>query len=127
MDDAAYRRTRRRVMRRLLLQITFVANVLFFILTTVAILTSPKPDAGLGVLFWALIWGTILAIHGMFAFNLFSRRIDQAVQRELEREAPREKRKHQVMEIGDDGELVDTGEEVPATLHSGKGTGAGLR
>ena len=123
MDDAAYRKARQRVIGRLILQITFVANLLFFILITITILaTSHGPDALLGALVWALIWGTFLAIHGMFAFNLFRRRIDQAVQRELEREIPKEKAKHQVMEIGDDGELVDTGEEVPATRHSSKNT-----
>ena len=123
MDDAAYRRARRRVIRRLFLQITFVANLLFFILITLTILATSHGSAALiGALVWALIWGTFLAVHGMFAFNLFSRRIDQAVQRELEREAPVEKPKRQYMDIGDDGELVDLREEAPAARRLGKHT-----
>ena len=123
MDDTAYRKARQRVIGRLILQITFVANLLFFLLITLAILATSHGSAALiGALVWALIWGTFLAIHAVFAFNLFSRRIDQAVQRELERERPKEKAKHQVMEIGDDGELVDIREEAPATQHSSKTT-----
>jgi hypothetical protein len=122
MDDAAYRRARRRVIGRLILQITFVANVLFFILTSIAILrSSGSADLG-GFLFWVLIWGTVMAIHAMFAFNPFRRRFDQAVQRELEREAPVEKPKHQYVDIGDDGELVDLREEAPAARRSGRNT-----
>jgi hypothetical protein len=76
----------------------------------------------LGLLFWVLIWGTVMAIHAMFAFDPFRRRFDQAVQRELERETPVEKPKHQYVDIGDDGELVDLREEAPAARRSRRNT-----
>ncbi len=127
MDDAAYRAARRRVIRHLILQITFVANVLFYLLTTILILITPSkygvtdvPGSTVaGALVWSVIWGTILFIHAMFAFDLFRGRIDRAVQRELQREALKEKPKRQVVGLGEDGELIDVEEEAPLARRSG--------
>ncbi len=117
MDDSTYRTARRRVVRRLIMQITFAADLLFFILITLDILLSPKHDV-VGALTWALIWGVVLAIHAMFTFDLFSRRIHQATLRELDRERMQEKPKRQQLELGDDGELVDLQDDALVARHS---------
>ncbi|HVO40993.1 MAG TPA: hypothetical protein VMT34_00125 [Aggregatilineales bacterium] len=117
MKDAAYRAARRRVIRRLVLQIAFVANVLFFILATLDILRTPRADPVGSAFVFALLWGTILVVHAMYAFNLFGQRIHQATLRELEHEMPGEKPKRQRLAFSDDGELVDIQEDIPETRH----------
>jgi len=121
MDNIAYRAARRRVMRRFFLQISFVANMLFFILVTLEIIRQSDPDLLLELLIWVVIWGTILVGHAMLAFNLLGKRIHRATMHELERETPQEKPKRHYVEISDDGELLDVGVDAPAAMqHTSK-------
>lgn len=117
MDDPAYKAAQRRVVKHLIMQITFVADVLFVVLITAMTFRYSRGPVP-GVLVWLLIGGTLLTIHALFTFDFFKRRIDRAVQRELEREVRKEKPKRQSLKLGEDGELVEIGEEALITSPS---------
>jgi hypothetical protein len=108
MDDHEFKAARRRVMRRYMLRLTFIFNLLFFILILLLIASDPHElpeNKLLGGAVFALIWSALLLLHGSLAFNLFGGLIDRAARRELEQHQPEEKPKRYRLELGEDGEL----------------------
>ncbi|HVO43843.1 MAG TPA: hypothetical protein VMT34_14535 [Aggregatilineales bacterium] len=114
IDEEHYRMIRRRVVRRLFLRITFVLNAVFFAMIMTLLIGNVRTTEGfLGMAIVALGWGAFLLGHGSLAFNFFGRLIDRAVRREADRDQPLEKPKRQALEFGDDGELVESVQDVP--------------
>lgn len=117
MRDERYEVARKRVVQKLILRATFVFNVIFFILVSAMLLRTSgidTPDDQLGAMFFFLIWGSVLLIHGMLAFNLFGLLdplINRLTERELEQIRLAEKPKHREIELGEDGELVDVDDQ----------------
>jgi hypothetical protein len=112
-DELEYRIARRKVIRRLILRVSFVINLIFFaLLIPLLIQEIPKASENLiGVIIFVLIYGTFLLFHGGAAFNLFGRFIDRATSQELERQSRYEKPKRSTLAVGEDGELVEVEDE----------------
>lgn len=114
---------------RFVLRATFIFNLVFFLFICAILIRDvvlPGGDTA-GIAFFLLFWGGGLIVHGAVAFNLFERFIDQAVQKEIERQELKQKPKRQ--RLGDDGELVETDDdEVMATgIDRSKETRSGSR
>lgn len=109
MDGSQYQAARRRVVRRFALRLTFVVNLIFFLLVTIQLAFDVlrSPENAIGMAYFLLIWGTFLILHGIVAFNLLGRFIDRATQRELELDHPVEKPKRQRLELDDEGVLIE--------------------
>lgn len=109
MDDTRYQAARRRVMVRLMWRLTFVLDLIFFLLLMSVLWLSvgrtPDVEDNLGALFATFIFASILLAHGALAFNLFNRVVDRATRRELEASQPAEKPKR--LELTDDGEVLE--------------------
>ncbi len=114
MQNDHYNSVRHDIVKRLVLQATFVINLLLFLLVLIVLTRDavlPGRDAT-GLMFFLLTAGIGLMIHATFAFDLFERFIDWAVQKVLARESVKEKRKPKYIALGDDGELVETEEPL---------------
>jgi hypothetical protein len=120
-----YEAMRKRVMWTLVLRVSFVFNILFYILIILLLRedlkTSTSAEDVLGALLFVLIWGGGLLVHAASAFNLLGWATDRIVRREIVRngqDISEEKPKRQAMRLGDDGELLEV-DEVNE-LHSQK-------
>jgi hypothetical protein len=117
VNDERYEVARKRVIQKLILRATFVFNVIFFGLVTLLLSRqgiNTESDR-LGVVFFVLIFGSALAVHGALAFNLFgliSPLINRLTQRELEQIRLAEKPKRREFELGEDGEMIEIDEEI---------------
>ena len=115
MNDDEFRAARRRVVRRYFLRVSFVFNLLFFLLVLVLIAqddtTASEKLAG-GIAF-SLIYGAFLLLHGNAAFNPFGKWIDRAARREMEQQNFIEKPKRHHLELGEDGELNEVVDDLP--------------
>jgi hypothetical protein len=115
MDNRDYEVARRRVVVRFVLRLTFLFNLLFFLLIMLQLGSDigKNPENILGTAFFVLIWGALLLTHGSLAFNLFGGLIDRAARRELEQQQFTEKPKRHRLELGEDGELNEVIAEWP--------------
>jgi hypothetical protein len=120
MDDPSYSAAQRRVLRRLILKITFVADLLFVAVVMGAILLNGKPDAIIGGLIWTVMGGTMLTIHALFTFDIFKRYVARAAERELAHDTRYEKPKRQSMSISDEGELVELRDDSSEVLSTAR-------
>lgn len=113
MDDTRYQAARRRVMLRLIWRLSFVLDVIFFLLLMwvlwLSVSRTPGGEDDIGALFATFIFGSVLLVHGALAFNVFNRLVDRATRRELEASQPPEKPKR--LELSDDGEVLEVVED----------------
>ncbi|HEX2908327.1 MAG TPA: hypothetical protein VHO69_15755 [Phototrophicaceae bacterium] len=116
MYDEQYEAVRRQVVRRFIFRASFFFHLILYVLTMLLIFTTAAktPDDLFGGIFTGIVWGMGLFAHGALAFNWFSRWFgnwfDQATQRELERIRQLEKPKRKHLEVGEDGELIEVGD-----------------
>ena len=117
MYDDEYRAARKKVVRRLVLRLTFLVNLAFFSLVLLLLLRAHA--SMMGTAFFALIWGAGLLFHASLAFNLFGGLIDRATRQELERGGFKEKPKRHRLEVGEDGEVMEIIEDEETAPSAG--------
>jgi hypothetical protein len=113
MHDERYEEVRKQVAIRLVLQGTWVINLIFGLLIVAALAQgiARGNDDLIGPAIFTFLWLTGLVIHGLIAFNLFNKLVDRATHRELEHADFSEKPKRHRLELGEDGELVEIVDE----------------
>jgi hypothetical protein len=110
MDDEQFGAIRRKVVGRLVLQASFVFNMLLFLLCFALLLGQDmlsSTEKAIGLAVFVLTWGTAVLVHGAVAFGLLGRLFDWVAHREVEHQNRVEKPKHRRLELGDDGELIE--------------------
>ncbi len=112
MDDPRYQAARRRVLLRLIWRLSFVLDVIFFLLLMwvlwLSVSRTPGGEDDIGALFATFIFGSVLLVHGALAFNVFNRIVDRAARRELETSPPEKPKR---LELSDDGEVLEVVED----------------
>lgn len=117
LDEKQYQKLRDRAITRLVLRWTWIIN---FVFSAVIILESIRSGDFPGALMPILIFSSGVILHGMVAFNLLDRMLDQAVEHEIKRYQQFEKPKRRSIEIGEDGELFERDVEQAEPEHAGK-------
>ncbi|MCE7948711.1 MAG: hypothetical protein DYG88_14910 [Chloroflexi bacterium CFX4] len=111
MGEVSYEAVRRRVVQHLRKRALFWLHLAFFIVacayfngwSSAAGLTQASYDRFQIML---VVWFGAMVGHGIFALDLWQRAVDRMVQRELRKSGVVAKRKHNLVGLGDDGELV---------------------
>jgi hypothetical protein len=139
-----YQTVRQRVVRRFKKRALFYADLVFWLLFTIATQSRPYDLYARIAVIPVILWFLALIVHFIYAYELWSRMIDRSTRREMERlqrlgyrvdplrrvqsdEAPQgaKLKRQQVARLSDDGEIVYEDEPARQTARSRQDDGDG--